>query len=78
MAFYLTADFGDEKWAIHEYATVRGHELVSRLDLFPDQPSHARAHEVYIKLQLGPLERLPRPIPAIRLRLRRRTIKLAS
>ena len=68
VAFYLTSEFGDEKWAIHEYATVRGHELVTRLDLFPDQPNHARAHEVYLKLQLGPLERLPRPIPAIRWR----------
>jgi len=43
LAFYLTEKFGDEKWAIHEYAQVRGHELVRRLDLFPDQPNHPRA-----------------------------------
>jgi hypothetical protein len=68
LAFYLTSDFGDEKWAIHEYAEVRGHELVRRADLFPDQPNHARANETYYKLQLGPLQRLPRPIPSLKWR----------
>jgi hypothetical protein len=68
LAFYLTEKFGDEKWAIHEYAQVRGHELVRRLDLFPDQPTHPRAHELYYKIQLGPLQRLPRPIPSLKWR----------
>lgn len=68
LAFYLTADFGDEKWAIHEYAEVRGHELVRRVDLFPDQPKHPRVNEAYYKLQLGPLQRLPRPIPSLKWR----------
>ena len=68
LAFYLTADFGDEKWAIHEYADVRGHELVRRAELFPDQQTHTRADEMYYKLQLGPLQRLPRPIPSLKWR----------
>jgi hypothetical protein len=68
LAFYLTEAFGDEKWAIHEYAEVRGHELVRRGDLFPDQPNHPRADELYYKMQLGPLERLPRPIPSLKWR----------
>lgn len=68
LAFYLTADFGDEKWAVHEYAEVRGHELLRRIDLFPDEPNHTRANEVYLKFQLGPLHRLPRPIPSLRWR----------
>ncbi len=68
LAFYLTEPFGDEKWAIHEYAEVRGHELVRRADLFPDEPTHPRADELYYKLQLGPLERLPRPIPSLKWR----------
>lgn len=68
IAFYLTADFGDEKWAIHEYAEVRGHELVQRADLFPEQIDHPRANEPYYKLQLGPLHRLPRPIPSLKWR----------
>ena len=68
LAFYLTSAFGDEKWAIHEYAHVRGHELARRVDLFPDQPDHPRANEPYYKMQLGPLQRLPRPIPSLKWR----------
>lgn len=68
LAFYLTEKFGDEKWAIHEYARVRGHELVRRIDLFPDQADHPRAHDLYYKMQLGPLQRLPRPIPSLKWR----------
>ena len=68
LCFYLTADFGDEKWSIHEYARVRGHELVRRIDLFPDEPAHPRAAETYYKYQLGPLERLARPIPSLKWR----------
>ncbi|MBX7213363.1 MAG: hypothetical protein K1X39_05045 [Thermoflexales bacterium] len=68
LAFFLTAEFGDEKWAISEYARVRGHELVRRVDLFPAEPAHPRAQETYLKYQLGPLERLPRPIPSLRWR----------
>jgi hypothetical protein len=68
LAFYLTAAFGDEKWAIHEYAEVRGHELVRRIDLFPSEPDHPRANELYYKMQLGPLQRLSRPIPSLKWR----------
>jgi hypothetical protein len=68
LAFYLTSSFGDERWAIHEYAEVRGHELVRRIDLFPDQPDHPRAEELYYKMQLGPLQRLSRPIPSLKWR----------
>jgi hypothetical protein len=64
LAFYLTAAFEDEKWAIREYADVRGHELVRRIDLFSDQPDHPRANDLYYKMQIGPLQRLSRPIPS--------------
>jgi len=62
LAFYFTKAFGEERWAIHWYAPVRGHELVRRRDLLPDEPDHPRADEVYYKLQLGPLTRLEPPI----------------
>ncbi|MBI5035456.1 MAG: hypothetical protein HZB51_33440 [Chloroflexi bacterium] len=62
VAFYLTKPFGDCKWSIHEYAPVRGHELVRRRDLFPDQADHPRAEEAYYKLELGSLIELKRPI----------------
>jgi hypothetical protein len=68
LAFYLSAPFGDEKWAIHEYAEVRGHELARRVDLFPAEPDHPRANELYYKMQLGPLQRLSRPIPSLKWR----------
>jgi hypothetical protein len=68
LAFYLTAEFADERWAIHEYAYVRGHELHRRIDLLPDEPEHPRRDDVYLKYQLGPLQRLSRPIPSLRWR----------
>jgi hypothetical protein len=64
LAFYQTARFGDEKWAIHHVAPVRGHELTTRAELLRTQPDHPRAQEQYYKIQIGTLERLPRPIPS--------------
>jgi hypothetical protein len=68
LAFYFTKAFGDDKWAIHWYAPVRGHELARRRDLFPDDDDHPRADDAYFKLQLGPLMRLEQPIPSLRWR----------
>jgi hypothetical protein len=68
LAFYQTAKFGEEKWSINYIAPVRGHELTTRAGLLRTQPDHPRAHEQYYKIQLGPLERLPRPIPSRRWR----------
>jgi hypothetical protein len=68
LAFYLTKVFDDDKWCVRYYAPVRGHELARRRDLLPDQPDHARADEVYYKLQLGPLMELEHAIPSLRWR----------
>lgn len=68
LAFYLTAAFGDERWSVPYIAHVRGHELVTRRELLRDEPDHPRADEPYFKLTLGPLRRLPRPIPSRRWR----------
>lgn len=62
LAFYLARAFGDAKWTIREYAPVRGHELVRRRDLFPDETAHPRADAAYYKLQLGAPIELARPI----------------
>jgi hypothetical protein len=43
---------------------VLGHELTTRAELLRTQPDHPRADEQYYKIQIGPLERLPRPIPS--------------
>ncbi|MCA9982065.1 MAG: hypothetical protein KDD89_14575 [Anaerolineales bacterium] len=68
IAFYFGRTFGERKWAIHFYAENRGHELVRRVDLLPDEPAHPRAQEAYIKLQLGALQRLAEPIVSLRWR----------
>jgi hypothetical protein len=68
LAFYFTKAFGDEKWSIHWYGAVRGHELARRRDLFPGEPDHPRADEAYYKLQLGPLIELELPIYSLRWR----------
>ena len=62
LAFYLPRAFGERKWRIDTYAAVRGHELVRRVDLIPEEPKHPRAHELYYKLQLGEIERREPPI----------------
>ncbi len=68
LAFYFTRAFGEERWAIHWYASVRGHEMVRRRDMLPDESDHPRADQTYYKLQLGPLERLDPPIISLRWR----------
>ena len=64
LAFYQTAKFGADKWAINYVAPVKGHELATRAELLRTQPNHPRANEMYFKIQIGPLERLPRSIPS--------------
>lgn len=66
IAFYHTAAFGPERWSIRHYAPVRGHELVRRGDLFPEEVGHPRAAEPYYWFQLGPLQPLPRPVTSRR------------
>jgi len=65
LAFYQPASFGEgHKWCIEFVAPVKGHELTSRRQLFKEEPDHPRADEEYFKLGLGPMQELPRPIPA--------------
>lgn len=64
LAFYQTGKFEEDKWRIQYIAPVRGHELTTRGELLHDEPDHPRAREEYFKIQIGPLESLPRPILA--------------
>ncbi len=64
LAFYQPSSFGEAAGKIEFVAPVRGHELTTRAELLKDEAAHPRAHEEYYKIQLGGLERLPRPISA--------------
>jgi hypothetical protein len=65
LAFYQTGAFGEEhRWQIENFAEVRGHELTRRSELLKDEPDSPKANEEYYKIQLGPVEALPRPIRA--------------
>jgi hypothetical protein len=68
LAFYQTAAFGAERWAVRYYAPVLSYWIATRLELLPDEPQHPRADERYYRLDLGPLQTLPVPVPAARLR----------
>jgi hypothetical protein len=63
LAFYQTGAFGeDHRWKIENVCPVRGHELVTRAELFHDEPDHKRAKEEYFKISLGQMQPLPSPI----------------
>jgi len=63
LAFYQTGAFGEEhRWKIENFCPVRGHELVTRAELFHDEQNHKRAHEEYFKISLGPMQTLMNPI----------------
>ncbi len=64
LAFYQTAVFKEQKWQIQYIAPVLGHELTTRRQLLQDEPEHPHANHEYFKIQIGPLEQLPNPIPA--------------
>ncbi len=68
LAFYQTKAFDDEKWAVNYYAPTRRYHLVTRAQLLPEEVDHPRAAEPYYKVEIGPLQRLPRPVPSKRLR----------
>ena len=68
VAFYCTKPFGDDAYSVRWYAQVRGHELLTRRDLLPNESNHPHANEPYYKLQLGPLLELPHAIPSKRWR----------
>jgi hypothetical protein len=64
LAFYQPGSFAERGGQIEYVAPVRGHELATRAELLKDEAEHPRAREEYFKVQIGPLERLSRPIVA--------------
>jgi hypothetical protein len=68
LAFYHTKSGGALRWTISHYAMVRGFRLARRRELVPDEPDHPHADDLYYRVELGPLESLPHPIPSRKLR----------
>jgi len=68
LAFYQTAVFGSERWAVRYLAEVRAVGIATRAALLPKEASHPRAAERYYRFALGPLSILPVPLPSRRLR----------
>ena len=68
LAFYQTAAFGDERWAVRYLAAVRAVGVARRAALLPEEAGHPRAAERYYRFALGPLRALPQPVPSRRLR----------
>lgn len=68
LAFYQTKAFAAERWSVRYYAPIVRYTIATRRELLPDERAHPRASERYYRLELGPLERLPFPIPAARVR----------
>jgi hypothetical protein len=68
LAFYQTAAFDDERWAVRYLAAVRAVSLAARAALLPGEPRHPRASDRYYRFALGPLVALPAPVPSRRLR----------
>jgi hypothetical protein len=62
LAFYQPGRFGAQGGRIQYTAAVRGHELITRAELFKDEPDHPRANEEYFKIQVSGLEKLKTPI----------------
>jgi len=62
LAFYQTKAFEAQRWSINYYAFATAWEVMSRIQLLPEEPDHPRAQELYYKVHLGELIPLPRPI----------------
>jgi hypothetical protein len=62
LAFYQPSAFGERGGQIEFIAPVRGHELMTRGELLKDESDHPRAREEYYKIQIGPLEKLPKTV----------------
>src|SRR5260221_12328402 len=55
LAFYQTAVFGSERWAVRYLAEVRAVGIATRATLLPAEAGHPRASERYYRFAIGPL-----------------------
>jgi len=62
LALYQTRTFGKEGKSINYYAPIKGSSLISRANLLPEEGNHPRAGQIYYKLHLSSLKKLPQKI----------------
>jgi hypothetical protein len=69
LALYCTGAFPEElRHRVTFYAPIRAYRLTTRLELLPGESDHPRAQDRYFRIELGPLQRLDRPIGSQKLR----------
>ncbi|MCX6044895.1 MAG: hypothetical protein NT075_07260 [Chloroflexi bacterium] len=66
LAFYQTGAFKEQDQAqtVTYYAPTRRYRLLTRRELLPEEANHPRANDYYFRMEIGPLQRLERPIPS--------------
>jgi hypothetical protein len=66
LAFYQTGAFKaqEEAQTVTYYAATRRYQLLTRRELLPQEADHPRANDYYFRIEIGPLQRLARPISA--------------
>lgn len=66
LAFYQTKAFDnpEEAQTVTYFAATRRYRLLTRRALLPDEADHPRAGDYYYQVEIGPLQRLERPVPA--------------
>ncbi len=68
LAFYFTKAFGKQAHQVCYYAPVLRYRTTTRRELLPHAADHPRAHERYVRIDVGPVADLPRPVPSRSLR----------
>lgn len=77
LALYQTAAFkskgasrsgASEANTITWYAPTRRYRLMTRRELIPAEADHPHANDYYFRVEVGPLQRLTRPVPATNFR----------
>ena len=68
LAFYHPKVFKELRWTITYYALIEAYHIVPRRELLPCEADHPRGDDLYYKIEIGPLQELPAPIPSRNLR----------
>ena len=70
LALYQTGAFrrSGEAHTVTYFAPTRRYQLLTRAEMMPQEADHPRAQDYYFRVEVGPLERLMRPVPAATMR----------